>query len=67
MIIERKINEAELREKIPDYLVVMTKLAVDVEKEILAIGCEFQGNRSMDVQDQEIRDKIKKVITNLLL
>jgi hypothetical protein len=41
MSIERPTIAEEIKKEVDGYLDVMTKLVVDVEKGILAIGCEY--------------------------
>ena len=109
-IINKKITESELREIAKDFYGEMVKGAVDVEREILAVGGEYhidanvvlaesgssqqdvwgfnwyfdksgderieyvslinirpaQGNRTMDVQDAFLRNKMKSIILKYL-
>jgi hypothetical protein len=104
MIIKEKISKEKLKEIIGDA--DMAKLAVDVMRKVLAIGCEFHvycaeellkdgshrkniwganvyaggvidftavfnirpedGNRSMEIQDENIRGEVESVIKKLL-
>ena len=105
-IIDKKIEQSELREIAKDFYGHMIKGVVDIEREILAMGGEYhmdanmiliennskqqhvwgfnwyfdkngdeqieyislinirpaQGNRSMEIEDLNLRDKMKSII-----
>jgi len=108
-IIEDKISKDKLRELAEKSYIDMVKVAVDVEKNIMAVGGEWHSeaqtllvedgssglnvwganifldrsenemieyvalinikptvNRFMEIQNTEIKDKIKAIITNLI-
>ncbi|MBU2263594.1 hypothetical protein KJ750_03020 [Patescibacteria group bacterium] len=108
MIIKEKISNSEKERIFNDSYGTMVKLMVDIEKEILSVGCEFhidcaeeltekensrqknlwganlykegnridfvslinikpaEKNRSMKIENKEIRKSIEKIIKKLL-
>lgn len=74
-IIKEKISDAKLRAHLNNPFPEMIKFVVDVEKEILALGGEMhadinirpsQNNRSLDIQDERLKNKIKDIVYKLL-
>ncbi len=108
MIIKEKISFEELEKLFEDPSTTMLKITVDIEKEILSLGCEWhidcseelvekensnhkniwganlyrkdkkidfvslvnikpiENNRSMEIKDSIIKEKVEKIIKNLL-
>lgn len=107
MIIREKISKGELRDIFEKSYGTMVKIVVDIEKDILSLGCEFhidcneelindgsvqknlwganlyrkdysidfvsltnikplEGNRSMEIQDPAVKQKVEKIIRELL-
>jgi hypothetical protein len=57
----------EQMQQMLESLGIYLKLAVDIEQNIPLINIRPRNNnRSMEVQDDQIREKIKEIVQNLL-